>query len=133
MTQEATVVRMLPGGRAEVSVSRRTACGGNCENCESCIVQNDIKVVAFNPINAAEGDSVVIESESSGIYKAIALVYVMPLILFLAGYFISGIFGEGEGLRIISSFIGLVLGGIIIVVTQKNKSQFKFTITRVIQ
>ena len=133
MTQEATVIRQLPGGRAEVSVSRKTACGGNCENCESCIVQNDLKVTAFNPISAPDGAAVVIESESSKIYKAIALVYIMPLLLFLAGYFISGLFASAEGIRIISSFAGLVLGGVIIVVSQKNKTQFKFTITRVIE
>lgn len=132
MTQEATVVRQLSGGRAEVSVSRKTACGGNCENCESCIVQNDIKVTAFNPINAPDGSQVVIESETSKIYKAIILVYVMPLILFLAGYFISGLFCSGEGAKIIASFAGLVIGGVIIVLTQKNRKQFKFTITGVI-
>ena len=133
MTQEATVIRQLSGGRAEVSVSRKTACGGNCENCESCIVQNDIKVTAFNPLNAPDGSAVIIESETSKIYKAIVLVYIMPLLLFLAGYFISGLFAEGEGIRIIASFIGLVLGGLIIVLSQKNKTQFKFTITRVIE
>ena len=36
MTQEAIVTRRLPDGMAEVVVTRGTACGSNCGNCESC-------------------------------------------------------------------------------------------------
>ena len=42
MTQDAVVTKVLPNGMAEVVVSRGTACGSNCGNCESCVFQNEI-------------------------------------------------------------------------------------------
>ena len=46
MTQDAIVYKRLPNNMAEVVVTRATACGSNCGNCESCIFQNEIKTVA---------------------------------------------------------------------------------------
>ena len=36
MTQIATVEKLLPGGYAEISVPRKTACGHDCEECAGC-------------------------------------------------------------------------------------------------
>ena len=33
MTQIATVEKILPGGMAEISVPRKSACGHDCEEC----------------------------------------------------------------------------------------------------
>ena len=87
MTQDAVVFRCLDDERAEVVVTRATACGANCESCEACVYQNELKTVARNLVGAKPGQRVVIESKSSKIYGAILLVYVMPLILALLGYF----------------------------------------------
>lgn len=46
-------------------------------------------LTAGNPIGAEKGDIVVIESESSVVLKAAALVYLLPLALFLIGYLVS--------------------------------------------
>lgn len=110
MTQEALVIRELSQGKALVSVSRKTACGGHCENCESCIVQSDVQVAAFNRVGAKAGEQVTIESRSSRIYKALLLVYVLPLVLLLAGYAIGSTAGLTEGLCIICALAGLGIG-----------------------
>ena len=106
---------------AEVVVTRTTACGSNCGNCESCIFQSEIKTVARNLINAGPGQKVVIESKSSRIFGAALMVYILPMVLALVGYFLSYAMGAGEGLCILSSFIGLGLGAVILVVTQRKK------------
>ena len=121
MTQDAIVYRRLANNMAEVVVTRSTACGSNCGNCESCIFQSEIKTVARNLINAGPGQRVVIESKSSRIYGAALMVYILPMVLALAGYFITYAFGAGEGLCILSSFIGLGLGALILVVSQRKK------------
>lgn len=121
MTQDAIVYRRLANDMAEVVVTRTTACGSNCGNCESCIFQSEIKTVARNLINAGPGQKVVIESKSSRIFGAALMVYILPMVLALAGYFISYAMGAGEGLCILSSFIGLGLGAVILVVTQRKK------------
>jgi positive regulator of sigma E activity len=121
MTQDAIVYRRLANDMAEVVVTRSTACGSNCGNCESCIFQNEIKTVAKNLNNAGIGQRVIIESKSSRIYGAALMVYILPMVLALFGYFLAYALGAGEGLSILSSFIGLGLGAVILVVTQRKK------------
>lgn len=131
MTQDAIVVKCLPNDMAEVVVTRTTACGSNCGNCESCIFQSELKTPARNLIGAKPGQRVVIESQSSKVYGAIILVYIMPILLALAGYFAVYALGGSEGLCILGTFIGLILGAIIIVLSQrlkKNKKPITFDI-----
>ena len=121
MTQDAIVYKRLPNNMAEVVVTRSTACGSNCGNCESCIFQSEIKTTARNLIDAGPGQRVVIESKSSRIYGAVLMVYVLPLVLALAGYFMAYALGAAEGLCILSTFAGVGLGAVILVVTQRKK------------
>lgn len=120
MTQEAVVTKLLPNGMAEVAVKRTTACGGNCGSCESCVFQNELKTPARNSIQASPGQKVLIESQSSRIFKAAFLVYVFPLLLFLAGYLVSAALSLGETAGILCSFTGLIIGGVILVFSQKR-------------
>lgn len=131
MTQDAIVVKCLPNDMAEVVVTRTTACGSNCGNCESCIFQSELKTPARNLIGAKPGQRVVIESQSSKVYGAIILVYIMPILLALAGYFAVYALGGSEGLCVLGTFIGLALGAVIIVLSQrlkKNKKAITFDI-----
>ena len=120
MTQEAVVTKLLPSGMAEVAVKRTTACGGNCGSCESCVFQNELKTPAINTIKAQPGQKVLIQSQTSRIFKAAFLVYVFPLLLFLIGYLLSVILSLGETLGIVFSFAGLVLGALIVVWSQRR-------------
>ena len=84
MTQDAIVTKILPNDMAEVAVARTTACGGNCGSCEACIFQSEMKTLARNRIGARIGQKVVIASKSSTIFGAALLVYIMPLLVFIA-------------------------------------------------
>ena len=131
MTQDAIVVKLLPDNMAEVAVTRSTACGGNCGSCEACIFQSELRAVARNRIGARPGQRVVIESRSSTVFKAAALVYVMPLVMFFLGYGLAAALGAGEGLCILVSFAALVLGAVLLVLTQrrvKEKDKISFDI-----
>ncbi len=133
MTQDAVVTRVLPNDMAEVAVARATACGGNCGSCESCIFQSEIKTLAKNRIGAKPGQKVVIASASSKVFGAALLVYIMPLVLFIAAYAVAAFAGAGEGLRIGVSFLGLSLGAAILVLSQRlkrNKEPITFEIIR---
>lgn len=121
MTNDAVVTKVFDNGMAEVAVTRGTACGSNCGNCESCIFQNELKTLARNLIGAGSGQRVIIESKSSKIYKATLLVYILPVILVVAGYVIAAAAGAGEGLCIAASFLGLALGAAITVLSQRLK------------
>ena len=130
MTQNAVVTKILPDDMAEVAVTRTTACGGNCGNCESCIFQNELRTVAKNRLGAVPGQHVVIESVSSKVYKAVFLVYLLPVILLLVGFSAAYLLGAGEGVCVLFSFAGLIVGAAVIVLSQrrKNKDQITFEI-----
>ena len=88
MTQIATVEKLLPGGYAEISVPRKTACGHDCEECAGCgMTGAAIKARAKNDPNAQPGEKVVVESSTKKLLGVVALVYVLPVIGFLLGYF----------------------------------------------
>lgn len=131
MTQEAVVTRVFNNGMAEVAVTRSTACGGNCGSCESCIFQSELKAFARNLISAKPGQRVLIESSSKKVFKAAALVYIMPLLLFLAGYLLGAAFALPEGACVALSFTGLLLGAAALVISQrfgKRKMEISFDI-----
>lgn len=125
MTQDAVVIRLLPRNMAEVAVTRGTACGGNCGSCESCMFQSELRTEARNLIQAKPGQKVVIESKSSRIFGAAILVYVMPLLFFLAGYALAAVLDAGEGVRILVSFASLLLSAAILVLSQRLKKEKK--------
>lgn len=121
MTQEGIVTKLFPNDMAEVAVTRMTACGGNCGSCESCMLQSEVKTLAKNHVSARPGQRVVIESRSSAVFGAVFLVYVMPLVCFLLGYGAAYLAGLREGLCILCSFLGLGLGAVLLVLSQRRK------------
>lgn len=121
MTQDAVVFRCLDDERAEVVVTRATACGANCESCEACVFQNELKTVARNLIGARPGQRVLIESKSSKVYGAILLVYIVPILLAILGCFAAYAMGASEGICVLCTFLGFLLGAVVTVVTQRLK------------
>ena len=66
MTQQGTIKKLLPGGRAEVEVTRRSACGHDCAKCGGCggLETQTLYVTARNHTDAGIGDRVLIEGET---------------------------------------------------------------------
>ena len=96
MTQIATVEKLLGGGYAEISVPRKSACGHDCEECAGCGVTGQaVRARAKNDIQAKPGEKVVVESSTKKLFGVIAIVYVLPVILFLLGYFLTEGLPEG--------------------------------------
>ena len=96
MTQIATVEKLLPGGYAEISVPRKTACGHDCEECAGCgMTGAAIHARAKDPVGVRPGQKVVVESATRKILGVVALVYLLPVVGFLLGYFLSEGLAEG--------------------------------------
>ena len=90
MTQIATVEKILPGGMAEISVPRKSACGHDCEECAGCgMTGAAIRARAKNDPNAQPGEKVVVESSTKKVLGVVVLVYLLPVVGFLLGYFLS--------------------------------------------
>ena len=92
MTQIATVERILDADHAEISVPRKSACGHDCEECAGCGVTGAaVHARASNPIGARPGQKVVVESSTKNMLRIVVLVYLIPVVLFLAGYVIMSL------------------------------------------
>ena len=121
MTQDAIVFKCLNDEMAEVVVTRATACGSNCSSCEACVFQNELKTVARNLIGAKPGQKVLIESKSSRVYGAILLVYIVPIVLAIIGCFSAYAADASEGICVLCTFLGFMLGAAVVVISQKLK------------
>ena len=88
MQQQVQVSRVYPNGDCEVFVLRESACSGDCHKCSGCGAQaQQVFVRARNPIGAGPGDKVIVASRTRQVLPAILVVYILPLVLMLAGYF----------------------------------------------
>ena len=90
MTQIATVEKILDAGFVEISVPRKSACGHDCEECAGCGMPGAaIHARASDPVGVKPGDKVVVQSETKKLLGVVALVYLLPVVAFLLGYFLS--------------------------------------------
>ena len=115
MEQIAVVKAVLENGMAQIAVERDTACGAahschDCAGCEKMMTNTNTVVTAFNDINAGKGDVVKVRGENKVFFKTAAIVYIVPLILAMAAYFVAMGMGLGEGLQVLVTFVGFALG-----------------------
>ena len=111
--KQKVMVRSVSGETAQVQYHRPTACHGDCSKCAggcgAMAAQEEIVVTAQNLIGAKVGDTVYSEGETKKVAWAILLVYVMPVVLFLFGYFLGQQWDRGNLIGILGFFLGLVL------------------------
>lgn len=130
MTERGTVVS-LSGDTAMVKIKRSSACGDNCGSCSGC---DNFKIVAAeNVINAAVGDSVEISMPSEKVLSAAVIVYVIPIIMLIIGYFIAYAILHTESAGILCGLFGMAVAYIITAaMIRKNKNYCKSTVTKII-
>lgn len=111
MTQIATVERILDDSHAEISVPRKSACGHDCEECAGCGVTGAaVHARALNPIGAAPGQKVVVESSTKKMLRIVALVYLIPVALFFLGYFAAMAATASVAVQYAAAVAGFLLG-----------------------
>ena len=133
MTQIAKVERILRGGKAEVSVPRKSACGHDCESCSGCgMTGSSVHALARNPIGAEAGQQVVVESSTKRLLSVMLVVYMIPILLFFIGYFASASLAR-EGARYAVAIAAFLLGIVPAVLYDrhvKRTGALTFTIVR---
>ena len=124
MRTEATVVA-LNGTRATVEARRLSACEGCHKNqdgkheCSVCSLMGGdgvIRTEAENPIGAAVGNRVMIESRTGRMLWYAALVFLLPVILALVVYGVATLLTEREAWHLaaaavafVATFVGLFI------------------------
>lgn len=139
MEEIAQVVRVIDGGGAEVEIRRHTMCH-ECGGCGHGKSENT-RFEVDNPIQAQEGEIVILEMATKNLLGAVLLIYLLPLIDLIIGYLIGDWlnttyhFFKGEGFAIICGLLFLALTFVFIRQYDKRagtRSGFKPRITRVV-
>ena len=87
MQQLVKVLSCNPDGTASVMLVRQSACSGDCHKCSGCgAVEQKMLLTANNPMGAKPGDLVNIESASGPVLRGAAILYLLPLALFIPAY-----------------------------------------------
>ena len=96
MEQLVRVRETFDDGTALVVHVRESACSGDCHKCSGCgAVEQTMVFAARNLIGAKPGELVIVESETGPVLKAAAVLYLMPLVLFIVGYLVGMQWGLG--------------------------------------
>ena len=109
---------------------RESACSGDCHKCSGCgAAKESILLRADNPIGARTGDLVKVESETAPVLKAAAVLYMLPLLLFFAGYALGAALGFSGGLFGGLAFVLSILIVVIYDRRMQKKDKTIYTIT----
>lgn len=126
MEQLVKVRQCNADGTAQVLCLRQSACSGDCHKCSGCgAVEQKMLFTAQNPIGAKPGDTVRVRTRSGPVLLGAAILYLMPLALFMVGYLVC-LTWQWEFL---GGLAGFVLGVLLAViydrkVAKKNKPQY---------
>ena len=104
----ASLVPAVPGGQVELTIARQTACGHSCDGCGGCAGRDrELVIYAGSDVPVSLGDRVEVWSDNRVLGFA-ALVYGLPVVLFLLGCLLPG--SLPEPWRYACGGAGFVLG-----------------------
>lgn len=130
MEQIVKVHRICDNGQAEVLHVRQSACSGDCHKCSGCGAARETLIVrAENPIHAPVGSMVRLRSDTAGVLKAAALVYLVPIVLFFLGYALGAVMGVGAGAI---GCLGFAIGIGLAVAVDRNLRRHQKTVYTII-
>ena len=127
MTQTAQVKQTFPNGTAQVAVVRQGACAHNCSECGGCMTaaQPTVTALAQNAVGAREGELVVVETENAQLMGIIAFVYLVPMVLLIAGYLVAQAFGLTQGWCILAGGAAFAVSVLLIVALDRRVKRRK--------
>jgi sigma-E factor negative regulatory protein RseC len=132
MSQNAVIKRIVANNVAEVSLMRQMDCK-NCSNCNGCSQKpgTELLAMASNEIGAEVGDVVEVESIAGSSIGIAVIVYVLPCVFLLLGYFLGQMLGFNEfasvGVGALGIFVGF-LPAILLNRAIRNRKEPEFVI-----
>lgn len=107
----------VEGRYATVLCDRKSACegchkladGGECSVCSLMGSGRSMETCAYNAANAVVGDTVELETASSRVLGYAAMVFLLPVIMVILGYLLSGLWTDDPLWRYLFCALLLVL------------------------
>lgn len=129
MEQTVLVKSCEADGTARVLHVRKSACSGECHSCSGCgAAQQQMLLKANNPIDAKPGDWVKVESATGPVLAAAAVLYMIPVVLFIAGYLLGeNLWTKGPLVGVLGFVLGLVLARVYDRLIAKKKTVYTIT------
>ena len=123
-----TVEKRDGNNRYWVKIERNAACG----SCKACNFgkQNHIVLPAVSDTEFTVGDKVRIEMSVKKTYLSSLILYVLPIFLLLAAFFITYAISGNEMLGLCVSLGGLIVGFLVIFLLDKLLR--KYTVAKII-
>lgn len=111
MSQNAIIKKIVNEGVAEISLLRQMDCK-NCDNCGGCSQKpgTELLALASNSIGAKTGDVVEVESIAGSSIGIAVIVYVLPCVFLLLGYFLGQAMGLSEMASVGIGAVGILVG-----------------------
>jgi sigma-E factor negative regulatory protein RseC len=125
LATETGIITRVEAENAWVKTTKSKSCEG-CSSKGSCSTAgNDMIVEALNKADAKIGDLVTLQIESSALYKATFLLYILPIIGLLGGSFLGQYFAEmyGWNLSATAAIFGFALFVLIIAFVRYKGNQ----------
>jgi sigma-E factor negative regulatory protein RseC len=135
MTRTVLVKEVFENGLCKVEIKRESACGGNCSSCGGCIsADRTAAALAVNSVGASAGDTVVVESRGKDIFIIAALVYILPVVLLIAGYVVAASLSAHAWAPGIGSALGFAAGILTALVCERRrKGKIYLTVTKILR
>ena len=130
MQQLVRVTKVHNDGMATVMHIRESACSGECHKCSGCgAAKEAIVLEARNPIGAQPGDLVNVEAASGPVLKAALVMYMLPMVLFFAGYALGAALWQQGALVGCLAFLGSMALAVLYDRKVVRKNDTVYTIT----
>lgn len=99
MEQLVRVREVYNDGTAQVVCVRESACSGDCHKCSGCgAVKQTVIFRAVNAVDAQPGQLVTVTARSAPVLRAAAVVYLVPVLLFVLGYLLGAVRWNAGGI-----------------------------------
>lgn len=136
MEQFGKIVEVVDDSTAKVTMVKHTS----CKNCGACHIGSnpEVEITVENHINAKLGNLVEVSMTTQNILSAAFIMYIIPLIMLVAGVVIGtkifSIYSNGEIYAILLGFVLLAISYWAIRQNEKHfKQKYKAVITKIIE
>ena len=130
--EQTGIVEECIAGMAKVKITRSSACGESCAACGMCPGKETV-IEAKNDCGAVKGDTVLLNMSSGKVLNAAFLVYIVPVVLLVAGCIAGDYIFKSENMGILSGFALMIVSFIAMhMLDKKLKSRYSPTISGVV-